>query len=73
MPKDQILIGGSVAALCLIGFWKEQWFLTETRKGQRLIDWFGEARAPWVFRALLSAGTVFGVMLAVNYIRPVQW
>lgn len=73
MNNEQILIGGVTAFLCLIGLINSRWLLSETRKGQRLIQWFGEPRALLVLRGLLSAGIAFGILLAVNIIRPFQW
>ncbi|MEW4528963.1 MAG: hypothetical protein ACF8PG_01880 [Maioricimonas sp. JB045] len=73
MPYDQIFIGGTTAVLCLVGLWNEAWVLSETSKGRRLIDWFGQDRAPWVLRALLGLGVLFGTLLATGVINPVQW
>ena len=73
MSKEQILIGGVTSALCLLGIAHSRWMLRETRKGQLLVRWFGEDRAIWILRGLLIAGIVFGVLLAMNIIRPIQW
>lgn len=73
MHKEQILIGSVTAVLCLLGLWNSRWLLFETRKGKRLVEWLGDGRALWVLRGLLTAGVVFGVLLALDVIRPIQW
>ena len=73
MTNERILIGTVTAALCLLGLWRHRWLLYETPKGQRLIGWFGEERALWVLRVLLVCGTVFGCLLALQVIRPIEW
>jgi hypothetical protein len=73
MTNERILIGTVSAALCLLGLWRQRWFLHETAKGQRLIAWFGEERALWVLRLLLTLGIVFGTLLAIGVIRPLEW
>ncbi len=73
MPKEQILIGSTVAVLCLAGLWKEQWFIANTKKGRQLVGRFGETNAFWVLRVLFGLGMLFGTLLAVGVIRPVQW
>ena len=74
MPaKEQVFIGASVAVLCLIGLVNSRWILDNTKKGERLTQWFGEARAIWVLRGLLLLGALFGVLLAVNIVQPLKW
>ncbi len=73
MNYEQVLIGGMTAALCVAGLWQEQWLLSQTRKGQRLVRWFGDGRAPWVLRLLLAFGFGFGTLLAVGVLNPVRW
>ena len=73
MPTDQIFIGAMVAVLCLVGFFKDRWFLQNTRKGKWLAEKFGEQTSLWIVRGLLGTGTLFGVLLACNVIQPVQW
>ena len=73
MPKDQIFIGITVAVLCAAGLCKDRWFLTRTKKGKRLIGWFGEEKAIWVLRGLFGLGMLFGLLMAMNVIRPVNW
>lgn len=72
-PKEQIFIGAATALLCLIGLVNGRWILDNTKKGQRLANWFGPVRAIWVLRVLLMLGAVFGVLLAADVIEPVQW
>ena len=73
MMNDQVFMGLAVAAICAVGWGHAQWFLAETRKGQRLVRWFGEQGALWVFRSLMAAGVVFGLLLAAHVINPVRW
>lgn len=67
------LIGGVVLILSLIGLLKDQWFLANTRKGQRLTNSFGAARALWVLRLIFMTGVLFGGALAAGWIQPIQW
>ncbi len=73
MAKEQVLIGVLCAGLCVLGLWHERWLLENTRKGRRLVNWFGPVGGLRVLRALLVAGLVFGVLLAVDVIRPMHW
>ena len=74
MPnKEQILIGTVVALLCSAGLWSARWFLRETPKGQWLSRRLGDERALWVLRGLFAAGIAFGLLLATDAIRPVEW
>lgn len=73
MTNERILIGAVTAALCLLGLWHHRWLLHETAKGKRLISWFGDERALWVIRALLTFGFAFGCLLALGVIRPLEW
>ena len=73
LPGDQILMGITVAVLCGLGLWKERWFLEQTEKGRRLVRWFGPRRALLILRLLFGAGTLFGILLATDVIRPIGW
>ncbi len=73
MMTEQFLIGGATAMLCVHGLWRQQWLLTETRKGQLLVRWFGPQSAPWVLRICLALGVGFGILLAAGVINPVRW
>lgn len=73
MPPEQVFIGGATAALCLAGIWKGPWLLEHTRKGQRLVNWFGPDRAPWVLRFAMISGAIFGILLAIGIINPIRW
>ena len=73
MPREQIFIGITVAVLFAAGLCKDRWFLTHTKKGKRLVGWFGEDNAIWVLRGLFGLGVLFGLLLAMNVIRPVRW
>ncbi|QDT91951.1 hypothetical protein [Gimesia algae] len=67
------LIGSVVLILSLIGLIKDQWFLANTRKGQRLTRSLGATRALWVLRLIFITGVLFGGALAAGWIQPVQW
>jgi hypothetical protein len=56
-----------------MGLTKEQWLLERSANGRRMVQWFGVANAPWVFRGLMAIGIVFGGLLALKIIRPIQW
>ncbi|WP_339729332.1 hypothetical protein [uncultured Gimesia sp.] len=71
--SENELIGGSVLILSLLGLWKDQWFLANTKKGQRLTKWFGPVRAIWVLRIIFLVGMIFGALLASDIIQPIQW
>ena len=73
MQNDQIVMGAGIALLCLAGLWNDRWFLAHTKKGRWLVRRCGETGALWTLRSLLTLGTLFGVLLAVDVIRPVQW
>ena len=73
MYSVQIFMGVSVALICALGFLKQQWLLANTRKGQRLCKLLGKGRAIWMLRAILVAGIVFGVLLAMDVIQPISW
>ena len=71
--QQHVLIGGLIMAMCLILVFRDRWFLTNTSKGERLIRWFGEFGGLWVLRGLLLSGIIFGGLLAMQIIRPIQW
>lgn len=73
MLKEQMVVGGLVVVLCVTGLLKDRWFLANTKKGRKLVGWFGESKALWVLRGLFVGGAVLGLLLATNVIRPVQW
>lgn len=73
MPKDQIFMGLSVALLSAAACWKCDWLLEHTRKGQWFVRYFGPGKARRVVRTLFFFAAVFGVLLATNIIRPLQW
>jgi hypothetical protein len=73
MITAQTAMGAMVALLCLYGLWRRQWFYENTKKGRRLARWFGEPGGLRVLVGLLVGGIVFGVLLASDVIRPMQW
>ena len=62
-----------MALICAAGLLKSAWFLESTRKGRNLSRWFGDRVGLWVLRGLLFGGIVFGVLLAMDVIRPMRW
>lgn len=72
-PSDQILMGTAIAGMCLVGAWHSDWLVIQTRKGQRLADWLGAARATHVLRVGLVCGALLGALLAVGVVNPVRW
>ena len=66
-------MGIAVAAISLLGLCNDRWFLQNTKKGQRLVTWFGEQRAAHVLRALFLVVMILGILLATDVIRPMQW
>ncbi len=73
MLNEQVAMGVIIALLCLAGLYYDRWFLSHSKKGQRLVDRLGEQKAVWVLRLFFSAGALFGTLLATDVIRPVQW
>ncbi len=70
---EHVLMGSLTAVLCLFGLWNARWFIIETRKGRKLVEWLGETTALWTTRALFLFGALFGILLAIEIIQPVQW
>jgi hypothetical protein len=73
MPTHQIVMGAAVAALSVVAFVKTDWLLQHTRKGEWCRRRFGELKAQWFVRSFFALAVVFGVLLATNVIRPLQW
>jgi hypothetical protein len=66
-------MGTATAALCVLGFWQDRWFLAHTGKGRALVRKLGDDRARWVLRSLFAAGIVLGVLLATGVVNPMRW
>ena len=73
MQKEQLLMGAVIALLCVAGLVNTRWFLMHTNKGRWLVRRCGETGALWVLRGVFGTGTVFGILLACNVIRPLHW
>jgi hypothetical protein len=73
MIATQTAIGAVVVGLCLFGMWHDRWLLEYSRYGRRLVNVFGEIGGRRALRVLLVAGIVFGILLAADIIRPIQW
>ncbi|MCA9005134.1 MAG: hypothetical protein KDA70_07645 [Planctomycetaceae bacterium] len=67
------LIGGILLIISLVGLIKAQWFVANTRKGQRLTISFGPKYALWIFRLIFITGILFGATLVTGSIQPIQW
>ena len=66
-------MGIAIILASLIILFREDWFLTETSKGRRLVQWLGSKRAIWALRCLLLLIAVMGGLLACGVIRPLRW
>jgi len=70
---EQVFIGLATSGLCAAGLVREGWFLSETPKGQWLVESFGTRNALWLLRALFALGILFGLALATGIVNPVRW
>ena len=70
--NDEILMGTTVAMLSGFGLLKVRWLIANTRKGHWLTSRLGERRAVFVTAGVLFLLAVFGVLLAVGVIRPLN-
>lgn len=66
-------MGVAIILACLMILFREQWFLAETIKGQRLVKRFGPDRALWVLRGILFSLATVGSLLATGVIHPIRW
>lgn len=66
-------MGIAIVLLSLLLLARDQWFLTETPKGKRLVNRFGPGKALWIFRGLLGLLAIVGGLLAADVIRPLKW
>jgi hypothetical protein len=73
MIRTQTAMGCLVLGLCLFGLWHTAWLLENSRYGRRLVIWFGGRGGRRALTVLLIAGAVFGVLLAADVIRPIDW
>lgn len=73
MISQDTAMGAGIVTLCVMLLFRERRILEQTRRGRRLVEWYGPVRAPWVFRAMLLAGITFGGLLANGVVRPIQW
>ena len=54
MNRHHVLVGGLILVLCTLLASKDRWFLENTKKGQRLVRWFGPVSAIWVLRGFFQ-------------------
>ena len=73
VPQHQILMGVGIATICLTGLTRHRWLLTNTRKGQVLVNRYGETTARCVVWLLCLLGIAFGSLLASGVVRPIAW
>ena len=73
MAAEQVFIGLTTSGLCAVGLAREAWFLSETKKGQRLVRLCGTRNAMWVLRGLFVVGVLFGLALATGVVNPIRW
>jgi hypothetical protein len=75
MPKlsQDLAMGIAMILASLMFLFREQWFLAETTKGQRLVQRFGATRSLWILRGLLLALAILGGLLAAGIIHPIRW
>ena len=73
MIRQDIAVGSIIVLLGATVVFKERVFLEKTKKGQRLVAWFGADRARWVLRGITMAVMFFGALLTGGVIKPVQW
>lgn len=73
IPQHQILMGVGIASICLTGLARYRWLLTNTRKGQVLVQRYGESTARYVVWLLCVLGMTFGSLLASGIVRPMAW
>ena len=66
-------MGVGIASICLTGMARSRWLLSNTRKGQSLVQRCGETRARYVVWLLCLLGTAFGSLLASGVVRPIAW
>jgi hypothetical protein len=73
MIATQTAMGALIVGLCLLGLWQDRLLLENSRYGRRLVRWFGEIGGRRALCGLLVAGVVFGILLALDVIRPMHW
>jgi hypothetical protein len=73
MIRTQTAMGALIVGVCLFGLWHIAWLLENSRYGRRLEIWFGVDGGRRAMTVLLIAGAVFGVLLAADVIRPIDW
>ncbi len=73
IPQHQLLMGIGIASICLTGLVRYRWLMINTRKGQGLVQRFGETTARNVIWLLCLLGLTFGSLLASGIVRPITW
>ncbi len=73
LPQHQILMGVGIAAISFAGLARHRWLLANTRKGQTLVNRYGETVARYVVWLLCLLAMTFGSLLASGVVRPIAW
>jgi hypothetical protein len=73
MIATQTAMGVLIVGLCLFGLWHESWLLENSRYGRWLVKWFGPAGGRRALAWFLILFAVFGILLALDVIRPIHW
>ena len=71
--SQDTVMGIAIVLASLMLLVREQWFLSNTQKGRKLVEWFGAGTAVWVLRGTLTATAILGGLLAGGIVRPIQW
>lgn len=72
MVPQHVAMGLGIVFVSLILLLNQQRLLVHSRYGRQLRHWFGEERAPFVLRSLLTLTAIFGVLLAIEVVRPLN-
>lgn len=72
MVPQHVAMGLGIVFVSLILLLNQQRLLADSRYGRQLRHWFGEERAPLVLRGLLALTAIFGVLLAIEVVRPLN-
>lgn len=73
MITPQVFMGLGIFVMCAVGLVNERWLLSNSRRGQRLAEKYGRAKAQWIVRTVFGVGAIFGGALAAGLVNPVDW
>jgi hypothetical protein len=72
MVPQHVAMGLAIVLVSLFLLINQQRLLVHSRYGRLLRHWFGEERSPHVLRVLLALTAIFGVLLAIEVVRPLN-